>query len=77
MEVRLIDHMGSDLSLVNAARVSFAQHPTQRFLQRKHGQRLPLINHCPCGQQVLLSLIVSFRKVAALRTIPFRPGWLA
>ena len=25
MEVRLVDHMGSDLSVVNAARVSFAK----------------------------------------------------
>ena len=25
MEVKLVDHMGSDLSIVNAARVSFAK----------------------------------------------------
>ena len=25
MEIRLVDHMGSDLSVVNAARVSFAK----------------------------------------------------
>ena len=37
MEVKLVDHMGSDLSIVNAARVSFAKEHKE-FDEGKDGK---------------------------------------
>ena len=55
MTVELIDHMGTDLSVVNAARVSFGKKHTEmtkgdvgliNFLA-KHGHWTPF-GHCTC-----------------------------
>ena len=77
MEVRLVDHMGSDLSVVNAARVSFAKEsewdtipeagPVESLLQERDEKLIKFANR--------VDIDVCFFNESGLSGLEFKNWW--
>ena len=66
MEVRLVDHMGSDLSVVNAARVSFAKESEWDTIPDVG----PLKGYLKLGDEKLIKYLAKHNHCCLLYTSP-------